>query len=196
MREIASVCVFCGSSHGSNPAFAEAGRAVGEVLAQASVTVVYGGGTRGIMGVVAHSAMEAGGTVIGVIPGAFQPKEGEASFITHLEVVQSMHERKARMEKISDAFVALPGGFGTFEELCEITTWQQLGLHRKPIALFNVDGYWNDLLAMMDRAVLEGFVSQANRAGVIEVTQAENLLHALQTAELPPEPPWLWPENA
>lgn len=158
--------------------------------------MVYGGGSRGIMGVLAHAAMQAGGEVIGVIPGAFQPREGEADFITRLEVVQSMHERKARMEKLSDAFVALPGGFGTFEELCEIVTWQQLGLHRKPIAVLNVDGYWDDLLAMMDRAVSDGFVSQVNRAGVVEVTRIGSLLPSLRSAILPPEPPWLWPDNA
>jgi uncharacterized protein (TIGR00730 family) len=158
------VCVFCGSSVGARPDYADAARRVGESLAKAGLGLVYGGGNIGLMGTVARAALAAGGEVIGVIPRALMQKELGLRECTELREVASMHERKQLMADLSDGFIALPGGLGTLEELAEVSSWAQLGLHRKPIGLLGPPGYWEALLSWLDHAVDEGFVSLANRA--------------------------------
>jgi len=173
------ICVFCGSKHGLRPAYAEAARRMGQALARRRLELVYGGGHIGLMGVVADAAMAAGGHVIGVIPQALVDKELAHRGLPDLQVVASMHERKARMAELSDAFVALPGGFGTLEELCEMLTWSQLGFHQKPCGLLNVDGFFDPLLALFDHAEREKFISRKNRARVLVEVQPEPLLDLL-----------------
>ena len=157
------VCVYCGSSAGNDPRFAAVARAFGAALARAGIGVVYGGGRVGLMGAVADAALEAGGEVIGVIPRFLQERE-VAHRGVDLRVVESMHERKQLMSELSDAFVALPGGFGTFEEFFEIVTWVQLQLIDAPCIIANVDGYFDALVALIDGAVAAGFISTTNRA--------------------------------
>ncbi len=152
------ICVFCGSSMGSRPAYAEAARRVGEALARNELGLVYGGGRVGLMGVVADSALAAGGRVVGVIPDPLATREIAHDGLTEMHVVPGMHERKALMAEKSDGFLALPGGVGTFEELFEVITWAVLGLHQKPVGLLNVEGYFDPLLAMLHHAVSERFV--------------------------------------
>jgi len=173
------ICVFCGSKHGLRPAYAEAARRMGQALARRRLELVYGGGHIGLMGVVADAAMAAGGHVIGVIPQALVDKELAHRGLPDLQVVASMHERKARMAELSDAFVALPGGFGTLEELCEMLTWSQLGFHQKPCGLLIVDGFFDPLLALFDHAEREKFISRKNRARVLVEVQPEPLLDLL-----------------
>jgi uncharacterized protein (TIGR00730 family) len=186
------LCVFCGSSVGARPAYAAAGRALGAALAARAIGLVYGGGSIGLMGVVADAALAAGGEVIGVIPRALATKEIAHQGLVDLRVVASMHERKALMTELADGFVALPGGLGTFEELLEVLTWAQLGLHRKPVALLDVAGYFAPLLALFDHAVVEGFVLAENRALLVSASAVDDLLDAL-AAWRPPAPsaPWL-----
>lgn len=167
-QEIRSVCVFCGSSLGVRPEYADAARRLGRVLAHRSQRLIYGAGKVGLMGALADAALAAGGEVIGIIPGHLAEWEVAHQGLTRLEVVGSMHERKARMEELSDAFIALPGGLGTFEELFEVLTWAQLGLHRKPFGLLNVAGYYDPLLALLDAGVRERFLRPEHRAMVLE----------------------------
>jgi uncharacterized protein (TIGR00730 family) len=157
------VCVYCGSSAGDDPRFAAVAREFGAALARAGIGVVYGGGRVGLMGAVADAALEAGGEVIGVIPRFLEEREVAHSGVD-LRVVESMHERKQLMSELSDAFVALPGGFGTFEEFFEIVTWVQLRLIDAPCIIANVDGYYDPLVALIDGAVENGFINAANRA--------------------------------
>ena len=163
MAALRRVCVFCGSKHGARPEYAEAARAMAAALVAAGVDLVYGGGRVGLMGVVADAVLEAGGEVIGVIPDHMSDREIAHYGLTDLRVVGSMHERKALMYELSDGFVALPGGLGTLEELFEITTWSQLGLHAKPTGLLDVAGFYAPLVEFLDRLVTEGFVSQRHR---------------------------------
>lgn len=156
------VCVFTGSSIGFHPEYAAAGRELGRLLAARGVDLVYGGARVGLMGVIADAVMQAGGRVVGVIPSALAEKEVAHTGLTNLHVVSSMHERKAKMAELSDAFIALPGGLGTLEELFEVLTWGQLGLHDKPCGLLNVAGYYDHLLAFVDHAVGEGFLRRAH----------------------------------
>ncbi|WP_437202185.1 TIGR00730 family Rossman fold protein [Planctomicrobium sp. SH664] len=158
-----SVCVFCGSRVGNNPLYAELARELGAALAQKKIRMVFGGGAIGLMGIVADAALEHDGEVIGVIPEALMAREIAHLGLKDLRVVESMHVRKALMAELSESFIALPGGLGTFEELCEILTWGQLKFHRKPVGLLNANGYFTPLIAMLDRAVSEGFMSQQNR---------------------------------
>ena len=157
------VCVYCGSSPGHDPRFVAAAAALGEALARAGVGVVYGGGRVGLMGTVADAALAAGGEVIGVIPRFLEEREVAHDGVD-LRIVESMHERKALMAALSDAFVALPGGFGTFEEFFEIVTWVQLQLLEAPCILADIDGYFRPLVALIDDARAKGFISAANRA--------------------------------
>jgi uncharacterized protein (TIGR00730 family) len=157
------ICVFCGSSPGSNRAYLAAARATGRALADRGLAVVYGGGSVGLMGAVADAALEAGGEVIGVIPRALELRELAHSRLTTLHVVGSMHERKAKMAELAHGFVALPGGMGTLEELAEILTWAQLGLHDRPVGLLDIAGYYEPLVAFLDGAVAEGFVRPEHR---------------------------------
>jgi uncharacterized protein (TIGR00730 family) len=183
-----SLCDFCGANAGDRPVFAETARHMGEALAQRGITLVFGGGRVGLMGAVSAAARDAGGRVVGVIPAALQTKElaYEGGDLAELIVVRSMHERKARMAELADGFVALPGGYGTLEEICEMITWAQLGIHRKPCGLVNVDGYFSGLLAQFDRAVGEGLLRAPHRALVVDAPDPERLLDALAAWTPPP----------
>ena len=175
------VCVFCGSSNGARRAYPDAAKSLGRALARRSIGLVYGGGNIGLMGAIADIVIESGGEVIGVIPDALVGRELAHREVSELLVVRSMHERKAKMAELSDAFIAMPGGFGTFEEFCEIITWAQLGLHRKPCGILNVEGYYDPLLTLFDQAVAEGFVYPENRRLVIQETDPDRLLDLLAT---------------
>jgi len=163
MAVLRRVCVFCGSKHGVRPEYTEAARAMGTALAAGGIGLVYGGGRVGLMGVVADAVLAASGEVIGVIPDHMSDREIAHFGVTDLRVVGSMHERKALMYELSDGFVALPGGLGTLEELFEITTWSQLGLHAKPTGLLDVDGFYTPLVRFLDQLVTEGFVAERHR---------------------------------
>lgn len=163
-----TLCVFCGSSRGIDPVHAETARTLGHGLAERGWSLVFGGGHIGLMGVVADAVLEKGGEVVGVIPRHLVERELAHTASTHLHVVESMHDRKALMAQLAEAFVALPGGYGTLEELFEILTWKQLGLHDKPIGLLNVGGFFDPLLAWIDRAVAEGFIKEKYR-GLLQV---------------------------
>jgi uncharacterized protein (TIGR00730 family) len=173
------VCVFCGASSGARPSYTAAAQAVGRALAQRGLGLVYGGGKVGLMGALADAALAAGAEVIGVIPDVLVAKELAHPSLSKLHIVRSMHERKALMADLSDAFVALPGGYGTLEEFCEVLTWAQLGLHQKPLGLLNTDDYYQPLLAFFDHAVTERFLSPTLRALIIEAALPETLLDFL-----------------
>src|SRR4051812_10222796 len=191
LARVRSVCVFCGSSEGTSPKYILAARALGRALARAGVRLVYGGASVGLMGALADAALAAGGEVVGVIPAALRDREIAHDDLTELYVVDSMHERKSTMAELSDAFVALPGGIGTLEELFEVWTWAQLGIHRKRVALLDVDGYYAPLLSFLDLAVDEGFVREAQRELLIVVQDADALLSALSKDAPPAMPRWL-----
>jgi uncharacterized protein (TIGR00730 family) len=175
-----NVCVFCGSGAGSNPAFSVAARKLGVLFARSSIRLVYGGGNIGLMGVIASAVMESGGDVTGVIPRFLMDKEVGHSGITVLEVVESMHDRKKRMADLADAFVALPGGWGTLEELCEILTWKQLGLISRPILLLNTDHFFDPLLDQMRLMAHEGFLRSDN-LNFLEVKKTPEEIFSLLT---------------
>jgi hypothetical protein len=185
------VCVFCGSSTGVRPVHAEAARAMGAALVRRGLGLVYGGGNVGLMGIVADTVLERGGEVIGVIPEALMARELGHQGLTELRVVGSMHERKALMAELAGAFIALPGGFGTFEELCEVITWTQLGLHRKACSVLDVDGYYAPLLALFDHAVTEGFIRPQHRALVIAESDPDRLLDRLAAFRPPALAKWI-----
>ena len=185
--------VFCGSTSGVRPAFADAARDLGRTLARRGVGVVYGGGSVGLMGVVADAALAEGGEVIGVIPHALERRELGHKGLTELHVVSSMHERKAKMAELADAFVALPGGMGKLEELAEILTWAQLGLHAKPCGLLDVGGYFQPLVAFFDHAVAEGFLRPEHRRFLLLEQSPGALLERFVSYEPPPVRKWLDP---
>jgi len=174
-----AVCVFCGSSPGSNPAFREAAAAFGRGLGERGVELVYGGASIGIMGAVADAAIAAGGRATGVITEALAGHEIAHSSLSDLHVVSTMHERKAVMSSLCDAFAMLPGGFGTLEEFMESVTWAQLGLHDKRCGILNVDGFFDDLLDFAEHAVEEGFIKARSVEGLVVAKDAEALLDAL-----------------
>lgn len=190
-RGLRRVCVFCGSSRGARQEYEAAARSVGSLLAQRGIGLVYGGGNVGLMGALADAALAAGGEVIGVIPEALLEWEVAHTGLPDLRIVHSMHERKALMADLSDAFVALPGGFGTLEELCEVLTWSQLGLHAKACGLLNVAGYFDPLLALFDHAVEERFVRPAHRALVLQSEDPAHLLDLLARYEAAPLDKWI-----
>jgi uncharacterized protein (TIGR00730 family) len=163
MSSLRRICVYCGSKSGSQPRFGAAADELGALLAERGIGLVYGGASVGLMGTVADAVLAGGGEVIGVIPGDLFADEVAHEGLTELHVVGSMHERKARMSELADAFIALPGGFGTIEEVVEAVTWTQLGIHRKPVALLDVDGYYQHLLAFLDRAVADGLLNPDSR---------------------------------
>jgi uncharacterized protein (TIGR00730 family) len=173
---IRRICVFCGSNPGRGERYRESAVSLGRALAARGVGLVYGGGKVGLMGAIADAALAAGGEVIGVIPKALVRRELAHRGLTELRVVDSMHERKALMARLADAFVALPGGFGTMDEFCEILTWAQLGLHRKPYGLLNVDGYFDRFLAFVDHGVAEGFIRADQRARLRVSARSSSLL--------------------
>lgn len=185
------VCVFCGSSPGARPEYATAARTLGDALARRGLGLVYGGGRVGLMGILADSTLAAGGDVLGVIPRALATKELAHDGLSDLRVVGSMHERKALMAELADAFVAMPGGMGTLEELFEIVTWAQLGIHAKPCGLLNVEGYFDPLLALLDHAVTERFVRPEHRLLVLTSPDPVELLGALEKFHAPPLEKWI-----
>jgi len=174
-----SVCVFCGSAPGARPSYAAAAQELGSALAQAGITLVYGGGRLGLMGIVADATLKAGGRVIGVIPRMLIERELAHPNLTRQHVVDTMHERKTLMAEMSDGFVGLPGGMGTFDELVEIVTWAQLGLHAKPVVLANIENYFAPLYAMLDYAVTEKFVTAESRARWRNADSVASVMHTL-----------------
>ncbi|MFM7439802.1 MAG: TIGR00730 family Rossman fold protein [Snowella sp.] len=186
-------CVFCGSSLGNQPIYELAAQAMGKAIASRNLGLVYGGGRVGLMGKVADAVLTAGGQVIGVIPDFLATKEIAHWGLTKLHIVGSMHERKALMASLSSGFIALPGGYGTLEEFCEVLTWGQLGLHEKSLALLNIAGYYNPLLAFFDRALAEGFLSRTLRSLILEATTPDILLDAMISYQ--PEKLAQWLEN-
>jgi uncharacterized protein (TIGR00730 family) len=191
MRVMRRLCVFCGSSVGNQAEYAEAAQQLGALLAARGVSLVYGGGNVGLMGVIADAVMAHGGEAIGVIPQALADREIAHTGITELRVVDSMHTRKAMMADLADAFVAMPGGVGTFEEFFEVVTWTQLGLHRKPCGLLNVKNFYTPLAAFIDQAVSEGFIRPVHRAAIVVDSDAERLLNTLAGMDLPDVPKWI-----
>jgi uncharacterized protein (TIGR00730 family) len=187
-----NVCVYCGSSDSVPANFFTAARSLGVSLAKNGLRVIYGGGKTGLMGAVAQSALEAGGEVIGIIIHAMNTPALAQQGLTRLEVTDTMHNRKARMYELSDAFIALPGGIGTFDELFETLTWGQIGLHSKPVGLMNVDGYYDPLLEMLDRATQNGFIFEEHRSALASSPQPEALLAALRAYEHPAEAVKRW----
>ena len=175
-----SVCVFCGSNPGNDPVYAEGARAMGAEIARRGMVLVYGGGAVGLMGIVADAALAAGGEVHGIIPRALREKEVGHHHLTRLEIVETMHIRKARMAELSEGFIAMPGGIGTFEELFEIWTWAQLGIHDKPLAFLNVAGFYDPLAAFLDNTVEAGFLKQTHRAMTITDTEPATLLDRME----------------
>ena len=185
------ICVFCGSNGGNRDEYRAATVAFAAELVRRRIGVVYGGARVGLMGVLADAVVAGGGEIIGVIPGALVDREIAHRELTKLHVVESMHERKAMMASLADAFVALPGGFGTFEEFCEAVTWTQLGLHQKRCGLLNVAGFYDPLLALFDRAVLDGFLKPQNRALVASEADPAALLDRLSVPAERGEPKWI-----
>ena len=186
-----SICVYCGSNAGSKPVYTERAIALGDRIARDGMRLVYGGGNVGLMGILADTARAAGGEVIGVIPRGLVAKEVAHTELADLRVVESMHERKALMADLSDGFIAMPGGYGTFEEFCEILTWTQLGLQRKPCGILNVEGYYDHLLQMFDHAVAEQFVKPVHREMFIADAKPDALLERLLAYQAPVVDKWL-----
>jgi uncharacterized protein (TIGR00730 family) len=186
-----SVCVFCGSSVGSHPAYRSAARRFGELLARSGRRLVFGGGHVGLMGAVADGALDAGGAAVGVIPRALVDRELAHEGLTELHVVESMHERKALMATLADGFVALPGGLGTFEELFEVWTWGQLGIHAKPFGLLNVAGYYGALLEFLDHSASQGFVRPGHRDLLLVDSDPEALLSRMVDHRPPTVAKWM-----
>jgi uncharacterized protein (TIGR00730 family) len=186
------VCVFCGSSPGARPVFAEAARSLGRLMAERGLTLVYGGGNVGLMGILADTVLERGGEVIGVIPASLVAWEVAHRGLTELRVVDSMHARKAQMADLADGFVALPGGLGTLEEFLEVCTWAQLGFHAKPMGLLDVEGYFAPLLHLLDHAVAERFLRPEHRALVMVGTDAGALLDVMAARPAAPPRPQKW----
>ena len=189
------ICVYCGSSPGRSPGYAAAARQLGAELAHRGLGLVYGGASVGVMGVVADAALAHGGEVIGVLPHFFTDKEVAHQGLDELLVVDSMHERKARMAELSDGFIALPGGWGTLEEIFEVLTWAQLGLHEKPCGLLDVGGYFDDLYRFLEGAVAEGFVRDVHRPMIMLDDSAERLLDCFATYRAPHVRKWIRPEE-
>jgi uncharacterized protein (TIGR00730 family) len=191
MSDRHNICVFCGSSSGNSPAYFEAARQVGAAIAQRGLGLVYGGGRVGLMGVVADAALGAGGQVIGVIPQALATKEIAHDGLSELHVVSGMHERKALMATKSSAFLTLPGGIGTFEEFFEILTWGALGIHRKPIGVLNIDGYFDPLIALLDHGMAQRFIDSDSLQPLMVSHQTESLISGLLDY-VPPAAGYRW----
>ncbi|MBZ9704454.1 MULTISPECIES: TIGR00730 family Rossman fold protein [unclassified Mesorhizobium] len=185
MNTIRSVCVYCGSSPGRDETYAKAGHLLGRSLARSGLRLIYGGGTKGIMGAVAEGALKAGGKVTGIIPRFLINREATETALDRLDelvITENMHERKHKMFEKSDAFVALPGGIGTVEEIVEVMTWAQLGHHRKPIVFGNVGGFWDPMLALIDHMATEGFIHTAQRVKPLVVNDPEAIVAAIMVA--------------
>jgi uncharacterized protein (TIGR00730 family) len=191
LASVRSVCVFCGSASGNRPEYADNARFLGQLLAHRGLELVYGAGDIGLMGLLADAALAAGGRVFGVIPESLVARELAHSALTELHVVRTMHERKALMADRASAFLALPGGFGTADELFEILTWAQLGIHSRPVGLLNVAGYFDPLLAWLDRAVEDGFIRSQHRHLLLVRDQPEALLDAVLASPATPGEGWI-----
>ncbi|KAK4736582.1 hypothetical protein R3W88_000279 [Solanum pinnatisectum] len=174
------ICVFCGSSSGKKPTYQEAATELGKQLVEKGIDLVYGGGSVGLMGLVSQAVHDGGRHVLGVIPRTLMPREITGETIGEVRAVSGMHQRKAEMARQADAFIALPGGYGTLEELLEVITWAQLGIHRKPVGLLNVEGYYNSLLSFLDKAVDEGFISPIARKIIVSAQTAQQLVKQLE----------------
>jgi uncharacterized protein (TIGR00730 family) len=192
---IERICVFCGSNNGSDPAYADAARALGRLLAREGIALVYGGGSVGLMGELADAVLGAGGRAIGVIPHALWAREVGHRGLTDLHIVDTMHERKAMMADLADAFIALPGGLGTLEEIFEIWTWAQLGLHAKPLGFLDVNGFFEPLMAFLDRGVREQFVKEPHRAIALIDRDPAALLARFDTWAPPRVEKWITREE-
>lgn len=188
---IKKLCIYCGSSTGKNPSYIEGTRRLARILVDNKIDVVYGGASIGVMGALADAVLEYGGAVTGIIPEDLMSKEVAHSRITELKVVASMHERKAAMAEISDGFIALPGGIGTFEELFEILTWAQLGFHRKPVGLLNLNGYFDSLIRFLDHAVDEQFLQSYHRSMLIVESEPDRILERFSTYRSPVMKKWI-----
>lgn len=194
--QMKSLCVYCGSSIGASPAYAEAARTLAKVMVEDNIALVYGGGNVGLMGVIADEVMRLGGEATGVIPKALLDKEVGHQGLTQLHIVKDMHERKALMAELSDGFVAMPGGIGTLEELFEIFTWSQLGLHDKPLGLLNVDGFYDDLIGFLQHVVAERFLRAEQAALLIHECKPSALVARLRSFKPTPHPALLEPAVA
>lgn len=190
-RNMRKVCVFCGANNGIRSIYSEAAKAMGKALVRRGIGLVYGGGSVGLMGVISDTVKKEGGEVIGVIPEALVAKEVAHQGLEDLRIVSSMHERKALMAELSDAFIALPGGYGTLEEYCEVLTWAQLGFHQKPCGILNVEGFYDPLLHLFDRSVTEGFVRPVYRSLVLVEKEPDRLLDMLDSYQPPMLDKWI-----
>lgn len=191
MNTLNSLCLFCGASPGADPAYRDAAASFGTTLAHRNIRLIYGGGSVGLMGVAADACLAAGGEVVGVIPRMLMEKEVGHAGVTQMHVVETMHERKALMTELSDGFIALPGGFGTLDELFESLTWQQLAYHTKPIGLLNVNGFFDALIAFLDHARDERFLRDLHRESLQVDTDLSVLIDKLRRAEAPDTGKWL-----
>ena len=191
MTEIKALLVYCGANEGYQPAFTHTAQRLGELLAKEKIKLIYGGGSIGLMGILADAVLKNGGEVIGVIPDFLDEKEIGHKSITQMHLVKSMHERKALMEKLCDAIIALPGGFGTMEEILEMLTWKQLGLHNKPIGILNVNGYYNHFLLQLNRMVEEGFLKPSNRELLQVAETLPSLLAKMISIQQVAEEKWM-----
>ena len=196
MNKLNSICVFCGSSDGNDPKITEAAIALGHSFVTHDITLVYGAAKIGVMGTIAQAMLDKHGQVIGIIPQFLKKKEVVHLGLTQLITTDNMHERKLQMQEMSDGFIALPGGFGTLEELFEIGTWLQLGLHTKPMGLLNVNGFYDDLISMLETMVKRGFLSMDNYELLLVDTDIEGLLQKMQTFKTPQLPKWLSPKRS
>ena len=195
MSELNKICVFCGSSDGNDQQITEAAIGLGTLFSEKKITLVYGAAKIGVMGTIAQTMLDGKGEVIGIIPEFLKKKEVVHLGLTELITTQNMHERKLKMQEISDGFIALPGGFGTLEELFEIITWLQLGLHSKPIGLLNVNGFYDDLLALLETMVRRGFLKMKNYELLMVDISVEGLLQKMKDFKSPQIPKWLSPER-
>jgi len=191
MNKLNAICVYCGSSEGNDLAIGQLAKELGTYLAQKEITLVYGAAKIGVMGQVAQAALDNKGKVIGIIPEFLKTKEVVHTGLTELIVNKDMHERKMKMQEVSDGFISLQGGFGTLEELFEILTWSQLGLHQKPIGLLNVNGFYDGLLELLENMVKKGFLKQANYDLLLVDTTIKGLLEQMVHFEAPGTPKWL-----
>ena len=195
MNVLNRICVFCGSSSGNDIAITEAAEQLGRVFTERGITLVYGAAKIGVMGTIAETMLEEKGEVIGIIPQFLKKKEVVHHGLTQLVTTDNMHERKLKMQELSDGFITLPGGFGTLEELFEIRTWLQLGLHSKPIGLLNVNGFYDDLLQLLERMVRNGFLKMENYELLLVDSSIEGLLQKMESFKSPKIPKWLSPER-
>ncbi len=195
MKSLKNICVFCGSSDGNDEAITAAAVRLGELFAREDITLVYGAAKIGVMGTLAQTVLDAKGSVVGIIPQFLKKKEVVHLGLTELITTENMHERKLKMQEVSDGFIAMPGGFGTLEELFEIITWLQLGLHAKPIGLLNTNGFYDDLLNMIETMVKKGFLSIDNYKLLLIASSEEELLQKMRAFKAPNLPKWLRPER-